>query len=140
MRKSDIQKTFEKFIINIFWDWEFLDRIQSARRVVRTVYEKRSVFETYVFSICASWEILVEDLFIDCLNKDTSAYKEHTGFEISKDLSRETCKAILCGIRYIEFRGIEELQGVANNILVANYNPFKAIPSKNVKKSAIFIS
>jgi len=57
-------------------DVVFLIKIEEAKRVVKSVEEKRDVFEAYVFKICANWEVLLEDLLIDCLNKDTTRYKE----------------------------------------------------------------
>lgn len=134
MRKSSFQVTFEHFDSNMAWDSIFLMRIEKARSVVKSADEKRSVFEAYVFSICTNWEILVETLLIDSLNKDTTAYREFTGFEIPKNLSRETCKAIILGTGYVDFRSIGELIRRANNILVSHCNPFRAIPRPNARK------
>ncbi len=134
MRKSSFQVTLENFYGNMLWDAEFLMRIEKARTVVKYVYEKRRVFEAYVFSICVNWEILVEDLLIDCFNKDTSAYKSFTGYEIRSHLSRSTCKAIILGVGYFDFKSIEDLKKTANNILVSHCNPFKAISRPNERK------
>ncbi len=134
MRKSSFQVTFETFHLNMIWDSTFLTRIEKARSVVKSADEKRSVFEAYVFSICTNWEILIETLLIDCLNKDTSAYREFTGFEIPKHLWRETCKAIILSTGYVDFRSVSDLKRTAKNILVSHCNPFKAIPRPNEKK------
>jgi len=116
------------------WDISFLIKIEGAKKVVKSVDEKRNVFEAYVFRICANWEILIEDLLIDCLNKDTSQYKESTGFGIPKHLSRETCKAMILGVTYIDFRSVSDLKRMAKRILVPQFNPFKGIPRSNGEK------
>ena len=78
-------------------DATFLTKIEKTRQVVKSVDEKREVFGAYVFKICVNWEILVEALLIDCLNKDTTRYRGWTGFKISKNITRDTCKAIILG-------------------------------------------
>lgn len=115
-------------------DITFLMKIEGAKMVVKSIDEKRDVFDAYVFRICANWEILVGDLLIDCLNKDTSQYKEFTGFEIPKHLSRETCKAMILGVTYIDFKSVSDLKKMSKRILVPQFNPFKKIPKSNGEK------
>lgn len=111
-------------------DNNFLVKIQGAKNIVKLVDEKRDVFEAYVFRICANWEILVENLMIDCLNKDTTRYREFTGFGIPKHCSRETCKALVLGIGYLDCKSVSDLKRKAKDMLIPKYNPFKEIPSK----------
>jgi len=134
MRKSSFERCLVDFYIDMAWDIELLVKIQKAKKVVGSVHEKRSIFSAFVFSICANWEILVEELLIACLNKDTSGYKEFTGFRIPKDISRETCKAIILGVSYIDFKDVSNLKRIARKMLVPKFNPFKEIPRANGNK------
>lgn len=134
MRKSSFEVTLSSFYESMAWDVEFLMKIHDAERVVGLPEEKRSVFEAYVFRICANWEILVTELLIDCLNRDTTRYKEFTGFGISRHMTRETCAAILQGTGYLDFKSVSHLKHIARNILVPQYNPFKKIPHLNGEK------
>ncbi len=133
MRKSSLKKTFEDYYWNMGIDIDFLMKIAAAQQVVKSTDEKRRVFEAFVFSICTNWDTLVESLLIDCFNKDTSRYSNYTGFKIPKHLTRETCKAIVLGLSYFDFKSIEHLQKSAACILVPQYNPFKIIPKDNVR-------
>jgi len=131
MKKSSFERSLGDFYFNMSLDIGFLVKIQKSQKVVKSVEEKRSVFEAFVLSICANWEILVEELLIDCLNKDTSNYKEYTGFRISKHIPRETCKAIILGTSYLDFKSVSNLKQIAKRILVPQFNPFKEVPASN---------
>lgn len=134
MRKSSFETTFQDFFDNMAFDIDFLKKIKEAKQVVKLAHEKRSVFEAYVFSICANWEILVENILIDCFNRDTSGYRENTGFKIPKHLSRETCQAIILGTGYLDFKSIDNLKHIAGDFLVPKVNPFEKIPTPNGNK------
>jgi len=130
MKKSSFQISLECFLDNMIEDNDFLVKIKGARNIVKSLDEKREVFEAYVFKICANWEILAESLIIDCLNKDTTRYREFTGFGIPKHCSRETCKALILGTGYLDCKSVADLKQKAKNMLVPQYNPFKKIPPK----------
>lgn len=134
MKKSSFENSLLNFHMNMDWDIDLLVKIQWARRVVKSLEEKRSIFEAFVFSICANWEILVEELMIDCLNRDTSRYAEYTGFKLPKNISRETCKAVVIGIGYIDFKSVGHLKQIARQILVPQCNPFSTITTTQGKK------
>lgn len=134
MRKSSFEVTLGGFYGNMEMDIKFLIKIEEAKQVVKSVGEKREVFEAYVFKICANWEIFSEELLIDCFNKDTTRYREFTGFKIPRNISRETCKAITLSIGYLDFKSVSHLKQIAGNLLVSQYNPFKEIPGPNGKK------
>lgn len=140
MRKASLKRTLLDFQMNMGWDIYLLTKIEKAKRIIGSLDEKRSVFEVFVFRICANWEILVEDLLIDCLNKDTSQYSEYTGFQIRRNMSRDECKAIIMGTGYLDFKGISDLKKNAKKILIPNYNPFKRIPHINGMKIDEFFS
>ena len=128
MKKTSCEITLKNFYENMSWGIDFLMKIEKSRRVVKERYEKRDVFEAFVFRICANWEILMQDLLIDCFSKDTSKYKDFTGFDVPKHLSLETCKAIILGTGYLDFKSISDLKMQTKRILVPACNPFEKIP------------
>ena len=134
MKKASFDATLYSFHMNMNRDIALLMKVEKAKRVVKTVQEKRSIFEAFVLSVCADWEYMVENLLIDCLNKDTSMYSEYTGFSISKHITRDICKAILIGISYLDFKSTDQLKKLSKSILIQSCNPFLLIPSSNCKK------
>ncbi|MBM4433063.1 MAG: hypothetical protein FJ025_03600 [Chloroflexi bacterium] len=140
MRKSSFELTLGNFYQNMGWDIDFLMKVEKTRKVIKSVYEKRNVFEAYVFRICANWEILVEDLLIDCLNKDTTRYADFTGYKIPTHISREMCCAIILGISYLDFKSTHNLKDVSKKILVPACNPFTEIPRANGAKIGDFFA
>ena len=133
MKKAAFDTTLYTFHVNMNQDIDLLMKVEKAKRVVKTVQEKRSIFEAFVLSVCADWECLVENLLIDCLNKDTSRYSEYTGFSIQKHITRDTCKAILVGIGYLDFKSTDQLKKLSKSVLIQTCNPFLSIPTQNCK-------
>jgi len=70
MRKSNFETTLGDFYENMGYDVDLLTKIETAKAVAKHKVDKRSIFEAFVFPICAYWEIFVEDLLIDCPNND----------------------------------------------------------------------
>jgi hypothetical protein len=134
MRKGDVKVTLENFGVTMAWYIRFLQKILHARRVVSTDREKKELFEAFVFQIVATWDIFVEDLLVDCLNRDSSAYARYMGLNLKKHLSRSECLAMVVGLDYLDFRGISDLKKVARNILTPGNNPFRLIPKSAEKK------
>jgi hypothetical protein len=134
MKKPSFETTLYLFYGYMTWDIDLLVKIERAKHIVKSRNEKRAIFEAFVFRICANWEILVEDLFIDCFSKDTSMFRNFTGFKIDKHLSRETCKAIILGTHYVDFKSIDDLKKQASRAIMPQCNPFKEIPNLNGSK------
>jgi hypothetical protein len=134
MKKSSYEASLTRFHLSMNRDIDLLMKIESAKRVVKSVRAKRSVFEAFVLSICANWEVLAEELLVDCLNNDPSKYRTYTGFKLPRHLNRDTCKAILIGINYLDFKSVEQLKDVSNNILTPKCNPFAKISASNGQK------
>ncbi len=134
MKKATFLSTLYAFHTNMNRDLDLLMKVEKAKRVVGTIQEKRSIFEAFVLSICADWECLVENLLIDCLNKDTSRYVEYTGFSIPKHITRDTCKAILIGINYLDFKSTDQLKKLGKFILIQTCNPFPSIPASDCRR------
>lgn len=131
MKKASPETTIDIFLSNLYFYIELLNKIYTAKYIVSTSEEKEIIFESLLLRIHAHWETFIEDILIDCLNRDTSKYVEYTGFKLPKHVSRDLCSAILIGTKYLDFRSVGEVKKLANNILVDSYNPFKTI-SKTV--------
>ena len=127
MRKSAVKKTFDFFHEWMNWDIDFLSKVYSGQRAVYSRKEKEQILEAFVFKICANWQVFTEGLLIDCLNKDTTQFAKHTDFSVPKHLSRDVCKAMLMGVKYLDFKNVSHLKGFAKKILVPNNDPFKRI-------------
>jgi len=134
MKKATFGATLYTFHTNMNRDIDLLMKVEEARRVVGKIREKRSIFEAFVLSVCADWECLVENLLVDCLNKDASRYAEHTGFGIPKHMTRETCKAVLTGVGYLDIKSMDQLKKLSKSILIQTCNPFLSISASNCKK------
>ena len=134
MRKSSLELTFDNFVGWLKWYAEFLEKTYHSRRVVRTKLEKTEIFEAFVSRIDAIWSIFVKDLLIDCLNRDTSQYARHTGTTLPSHLPRDQCKAMLVGLRYLDFKSTGDIKKVTRDVLVAVNNPFKKIPKSACKR------
>lgn len=127
MKKASTKVTLRNFIEELHWYIWFLNKIVAAKRVVGQPDEKVEVLEAFVFKVAALWEVLAEDLLIDCLNKDTSRYAEYKGMALSKNLTRNVCAAMLTGLDYLDFKSVGHTRATARKILVPAHNPFQAI-------------
>lgn len=135
IKKASVEVTFDNFFDWMNWYMKLLDKIYNAQRVIAKPDEKREIFEAFVLKIHVIWEIFVEDLLVDCLNKDTSQYAEYIGIKrLRKHLPRNICKAMVLGMSYLNFRDVPDIKGKANNILVSQYNPFASITNPALKK------
>lgn len=124
MRKSPFKDTFNRFYTRMVWYIDFLEKISNAKRVTLTPTEKKEILEAFVFKVYVTWEILVQDLLIDCLNQDTSQYAKHKNTNLPRYLSRNVCKNFISGLDYFNFTDTDDIKGKARKILVFQYNPF----------------
>jgi hypothetical protein len=134
MKKSSTDASLDNFEV---WMWTYirlLNKLLAAKVVVKHPAEKMELIEAFVLRIAAIWEILVETLFIDCLNRDSSALAKRLNLPLGKHLNRPVCKAIVSGLRYFDFRNVGTLQKDAKSVLVRRYNPFLSIPKDAARK------
>ena len=82
-------------------------------------------------NLSASWEVFVEDLMVDCLNRDSTNYAAYMDLRLKKHLPRAVCRAMLTGLGYVDFRGVSDIKKTAKRILVDACNPFSAITGAN---------
>jgi len=135
MRKSSLEITFEKFFGQISFYRDLLTKIKhtdkisydnpevikSLKRTNIDLREKKAVFEAFLLKIHVTWEILVEDLLIDCLSRDISQYAKHKEATFPKHLPRNVCKALITGLGYFDVRSVGDIQKIARQIRLANY-------------------
>jgi hypothetical protein len=127
MKKASTKVTLRNFVEDLHWYIRFLNKIVGAKKVVARPQEKMEVLEAFVFKVAAVWEVLVSDLLIDCLNKDTSRYAEYMGMSLRKDLPRNVCAAMLTGLNYLDFKSVGDIRATARKVLVPAHDPFRAI-------------
>jgi len=128
MKKSSTEKTFDNFETWLYTYTVFLNKILNAKRVVATKWEKEELLEAFVLRVVSVWEIFVENLIIDCLNKDTTKYGSYMDLRLPKNLPRAQCEAMLNGLAYLDFPNVGSLKSTARHVLVPTSNPFQAIP------------
>ena len=91
MRASVIRARFDRFFEDITKHTDLLVKVIEAKEVVMSpvakkevpsrilVSEKRQIHEAFVLKIYVAWEVLVEDVFVECLYRDSTRYaKEKT--------------------------------------------------------------
>ena len=91
--------------------------------------EKMQIHEAFVLKIYVAWEVLVENVFVECLSRDPSKYAEYKGIRLAKRLTKDVCRGLISGLGYFDFRDISDLKGKSRNVLATSYNPFPQIPN-----------
>lgn len=127
MKKSSIANT-----LNNFDEWmdvyvSISDKIAGDSKLFTEREEKIELIESLVLKICAQWEVLVEELMIDCLNRDSSQYSEFIAENLPKHIPRAQCMAMIQGMGYVDFKGVSDIKRKAKLILTDELNPFKEI-------------
>lgn len=140
MRKGDFKLTFESFEGWMKISQEVLDQVADAPAAAWSRPRKLAVHEAIALRMVADWEVLVEVLMVDCLNRDSSTYAESMGLKLHRHLPWEECQAILHGLGYFSFSNMDDLIGKARRTLSSEWNPFKAIPQRSRKKIGEFIT
>jgi len=139
MRKADFNKNHASFDDWLLWYGDFLKRIIEAKRVIGSRFEKSELVEALVLRCAARWEVLVTEDIITSLNRDSSAYAEALDLRLRAHLSRDECKAMLLGQRYLDFRSVQELIGFGKKYLAPAFNPFAGIKRPQATKINEFL-
>ena len=140
MKKADFNTCHIEFLSWIDWYGDFLHRLIESKRVVRTKFEKLELLEAFILRCAVRWEILVREDIITSLNHDSSVYAKVLNLRLRKHLSRDECKAILYGYRYLDFRSVEEVKSFGRKYLVPKFNPFEAIARAEAQKINEFLT
>jgi hypothetical protein len=133
MRKGSIELTLDSYLweLNTFID--ILNKVIDSNSVF-SKDEKSELFEAFVLKACAAWEEMVENLFVDCLNRDSKQYSDYMELSLPKHMSHNQSRAMIVGIGYFDFKGVNDIKSKAKHILVDEFNPFKNIPTGVGKK------
>lgn len=127
MRKRNAHTSFDNFFRWMGVYRATLRRVREPNDLL-TVEQAKEVFEAFVPKVAVQWDILSEDLIIDCVNRDTSQYAGYLGEKLPKHIPSALCEVMLTGLRYFDFKGVSDLKGTAKKVLVPSWNPFQAIP------------
>lgn len=146
MGKYSLKAEFNKFFVRINEHTDLLLKIFEAKKVVippekkKEILteilpsEKKQIHEAFVLKIYVAWEVLVENLFVECLSRDPSKYAEYKGIRLAKRLTKDVCRSLVSGLGYFDFKDTGDLKGKAKKVLAPRYNPFKVIPSDEGNK------
>ncbi len=146
MGKHSLKIEFDKFFVLINEYTDLLFKIFEAKEVIipteekkeiltEVLYsEKRHIHEAFVLKIYVAWEVLVENLFVECLSYDPSMYAKFKAVRLPKRLAKDVCRGLISGLGYFDFRDTGDLKGKAKRVLIGKYNPFAKIPSDEASK------
>jgi len=134
MKKSNFLKYHTEFLNWIIWYGDFLKKINDAKKIVKTKYQKAETTEAFVLRIATRWENLCIEDIITSLNIDSSIYANALNLRLRKHLTRDECKAMLFGRRYFDFKSVGDLKRFGKTYLNPNYDPFIGI-QKNESKN-----
>ena len=149
MQTYSLKAEFDNFFVSMIQYTDFLIKIVKTTKIILPPHEdkeiltkllqteKKQIHEAFVLKICATWEILAENVFVECLLRDTSKYEERKGITLPRKLTKDICKGLISGLRYFDCGNMASLKGKANNFLAERYNPFKEVPpdvSRKIKE------
>jgi hypothetical protein len=135
-----IKSDFSKFFSAMAQYTDLLLKITEAKKIVvppekeKEIYtkllvsEKRQIHEAFVLKMYVAWELLVENVFIECLYRDPSGYARHKMLALPVKLTRDICRGLVSGLGYFDFRNTDDLKGKAKKALVDRFNPFAVLP------------
>ena len=133
MRKASIKQNHEDFEKKL----DVLDRVAGqilVRQSGSSVEEADALAEGIALVLAGYWEEVVDEDFVDGLNRDTTAYAGQVGIELPRNLSRDICFGLLVGDGYLDFKNTGQLVGRAKKVIVVANNPFTHL-TKTVRKS-----
>ncbi len=138
MPESLFESSFQHFLneINLYTD--LLDTVTKIPKKI-TPHEKQELYEAFVLKVQVTWELLVEDILIACLNCDTTQYAKDKAISLPKKLSRNTCKCLLSGLGFFTYQGMAHIRGIAKKNLVSKHNPFSKISRENATRIDEFL-
>lgn len=141
MKIASLKSEFDVFFVSMAQHTDLLVKIMRCKGIVLSeedkkeivpeilVAEKKQIHEAFVLNLCVTWEILAENVFVECLLRDSSNYTKRTGFVLPrKKLTKDICRGLISGLGYFDFRDTSDLKGKAKKFLAERYNPFKEIP------------
>ena len=140
MKTSSLKVEFDSFFASMIQHTDLLVKIiktieikvppREEKEILTKLLqaEKKQIHEAFVLKICATWEILAENVFVECLLRDTSKYEERKGITLPKKLTKDICKGLISCLRHFDFGNMASIKGQASKFLADRYNPFKEVP------------
>jgi len=127
MKKSAIELTLNNFLHWMELYNSISEKIIDDKSLFTENEEKIEIVESLVLKICSQWEVLIEELFVDCLNRDSAQYSEFIANRLPKHIPRAQCSAMIQGMGYFDFKGTSDIKRKAKLILTKEFNPFNEI-------------
>ena len=131
--RSSIESGFARFLSELEFYRLFLYAIVTPEvRVTRAAMEKRMLLEALAVKVHASWEGFVRGLMVDCLSCDTAQYAQSMAVTVPEQPSRDLCELMLTGTGILRLGNASQLRGIARDLLMPAFNPFKEIGKADV--------
>jgi hypothetical protein len=128
MKKCDFTINHKEFDSWILWYGDFIKKIIEAERVIRRRNEKKELIEAIVLRAASRWEVLIEQDIVTSINHNPSAYARALNLKLRKHLTKDECKAMVFGHRFLDFKSVGDVKSFGKRYLVQADNPFAAIP------------
>ena len=128
MRKASVQRTLKELKrLASLYERTFID-VVACDQSIFDLEQKSELVEALAIRLCTTWSFSVEDLMIDCLNRDSTKFAQTVHAKsLPKNLPRNLCELLLTGTGYFDIKNIADLNAKANKYLVDVHNPFKSI-------------
>lgn len=127
MRKASLEVTFDHFF---YWNDVYIDllnKVIDKKSPFTTKTEKAEVIEGLALKMCSIWEVLVRDIMVDCLNRDSGQYADYMDLRLPRHIPRPQCFAMIVGLGYFDFKSYDDVKQKAKRILVDEFNPFSSV-------------
>lgn len=147
MKVISLRSEFDSFFVNMALHTDLLVKIMKSKGIELSPdektqilpkilpAEKKQIHEAFVLKLCVTWEILAENVFVECLLHDASEYTKRTGIVLPrKNLTKDICRGLISGLGYFDFKDAADLKGKAKRFLAKRYNPFNEIPKDAASK------
>jgi len=147
MQTPSLKAEFDNFFASMIQHTDVLVKIIKTTKIILPPHEekeiltkllaaeKKQIHEAFVLKISATWEILAENVFVECLYRDISKYEERKGIRLPrKKLTKDICKGLVSGLRYFDCGNMSSLKDKAHKFLTQRCNPFKKISNDVSKK------
>ena len=131
MRKASIRLNHVQFETKVENLWRFAKRL--LRHNGLKTAEQGLCLEGFTLLLASYWEELVNDDFVDALNRDTQQYATEVGLSLPRNLPRDVCFGLLVGHGYLDFRSVNDILQKSRKLIVEVNNPFLHIPMASRK-------
>jgi hypothetical protein len=135
MRKASVQRTLRELKrLAALYERTFEDVINCPSFIFDTE-QKSELVEALAIRLCTTWSFSVEDLMVDCLNRNSTKFAETVHAKrLPKNLPRSQCELLLRGTGYFDIKNVRDLNDKAKKYLVSSHNPFKSISTSDATK------